>query len=1430
MLVEISWCMRFAAWYLVFGAAHELSHVFAGLMLGCWPKMSWSNLLSILLFRQVQVKTSRAWQEVAIRHAGWLASVFIAVAMCTVCDSTARCAAILTAAEACLSDLCRLERRREPSTELGSLDGWFWCGNFGLILLNGAWAATPEPMKDILQKMAEVTMVRGAQSGGVLSYVINNNIFRSTGSDHWDLLGLRARVVNQKRTCLSELLRTKLDRAERWAWLCRQKFVGSGRLYVGHTRFATSSKSTLDGAHPHQWSPPQVYDVYTGFSENRIQKNKKHMEIFVTHNGDFDFFEFAGQMHELAAVQAWLERVTWHAKPSEVDSAAIAGVLELLRVQGCFALSARYGFLFGPCWMDLDCEVPTRKCCEQVGAIMDAVLQRYLKKGLELDQLNIKRRCLYEDCRTRLETSGLKLPLKGRDLQQMVRCAIDAFFDNDLLQATRLFMARARGSFGLCITCSVDAHRQMILAAGGQSMSVAFYPRTGVVLYASEQAAVKAAVGVCAPRPAAPAADVNDDNRDLEAARVSRTRSRLNDGPAVRLDLDDLGGEICLLDWGRGLPSSASGSFAPQPVMNHSMTITLVQDCFSQKSLACRLVPIEENPLVQQLPKAVQDPVGADIADIPDAVANIQVDFWGEGRPTRATARALGEVLLSRLQRKSCGQLPATSVDILVTGCEVSLWVGEQFAADLRTCFHKLVVKSASANKILGLFGQQFPMPQTGHEIGEGWDLKDSIVLIVSHSGGTFAPLAISNLMQSMTSNIFAVTSEWDTQIGKQLRQLNDLRGRVFSTEIGLRPAEPCSLSVAATHQMLTQILIYVASKIVANRELSIAAGSKIKRIDLAELEKNNRLNVQALRAIAGSAEHHNLANELRVLGRHWAQHVLEIPRAWMLSALYIFITVVYGSAPMTSATKAGMQGRFFEEELIYLAKLLDAAIYVFLPQIMIFLIRLMQQRPLLHRMTTRTVVIGDVPWVAQTAESFLSKLMACTYSATGLIVFSANPADHMVHRMTHRVVRGTLLAVGRPDGRLTALSTAEQSVCMAVSQASSIQSLGATCESVTIGHNPHSLPLTARAVFLEDARPRYLCEHLLSHHQTKLQGGSAVSILGAFQNLAAEDAQEPAEVQHTLDHRRTRIIQQALDRQTQVEEKEQAQAVVDSLEVDEDGYVKFEECWRGFQLLRQDVCQKAVRTIFQRLESGCGGVSRADCKLIFNMQKSSLRSLVDFEQMQLRATAGPGEDTEFESECTKVYESLESVYGKSLLDHTASVAESLELAKTQNISMQLYESRIASLQRAVAFFVIFHEMAAAIADFWSFVSFGYLGYRIDRTQSIMRVATTASPVSGADVRHMLIELRVQGRLARMKVLLRTAIRNWRRRKSLRMRFERVYELGYATKQPFVKGPPQNGLLSAAAPRNSRACSQFAQTPVQPVHPELSSGVRVHDI
>jgi hypothetical protein len=138
-------------------------------------------------------------------------------------------------------------------------------------------------------------------------------------------------------------------------------------------------------------------------------------------------------------------------------------------------------------------------------------------------------------------------------------------------------MANAKGSFGLCLTCSIDAHRQVCLAARGQTISVAFFPRTGLVLYGSEQAAVKAAIGVNPPKqpvrngssgsePTAPSAMRFKSSRDVDcpaensSSKRSKTKSfehwkrdresleawRQNDyehGPAVRLDLDDLGGE-----------------------------------------------------------------------------------------------------------------------------------------------------------------------------------------------------------------------------------------------------------------------------------------------------------------------------------------------------------------------------------------------------------------------------------------------------------------------------------------------------------------------------------------------------------------------------------------------------------------------------------------------------------------------------------------------------------------------------------------------------------------------------------------------------------------------------------------------------------------------------------------------------------------------
>ena len=83
--------------------------------------------------------------------------------------------------------------------------------------------------------------------------------------------------------------------------------LARGRLYMGHTRFATSSKATLEGTHPHRWTPPQTQDVYVGWSQGRLAKERKRLELFITHNGDLDFFDVGKVTYDLGTIQSWLE-------------------------------------------------------------------------------------------------------------------------------------------------------------------------------------------------------------------------------------------------------------------------------------------------------------------------------------------------------------------------------------------------------------------------------------------------------------------------------------------------------------------------------------------------------------------------------------------------------------------------------------------------------------------------------------------------------------------------------------------------------------------------------------------------------------------------------------------------------------------------------------------------------------------------------------------------------------------------------------------------------------------------------------------------------------------------------------------------------------------------------------------------------------------
>ena len=158
-------------------------------------------------------------------------------------------------------------------------------------------------------------------------------------------------------------------------------------------------------------------------------------------------------------------------------------------------------------------------------------------------------------------------------------------------------------------------------------------------------------------------------------------------------------------------PTAASSS----PVTCASFHLLKVEGQ-QRKPFWPRVVRLHNNPLIMPLMPRVEDPVGQDLVDIPTVLQRIS-DDWDEPSESlnRITAWTFVNKLKRRMRMHARGDHDG-SLDLLITGCEVSLWLGEQFAADLHMAFPHLRVSTISANKVLGLLGQTFPVPQAGYQ------------------------------------------------------------------------------------------------------------------------------------------------------------------------------------------------------------------------------------------------------------------------------------------------------------------------------------------------------------------------------------------------------------------------------------------------------------------------------------------------------------------------------------------------------------------------------------------------------------------------------------------------------------------------------------------------------------------------------------------
>ena len=74
------------------------------------------------------------------------------------------------------------------------------------------------------------------------------------------------------------------------------------RVFAGQKCFATTSKASFDGTHPHQWSPLQRCLVY-GQKQKTPGSTSVSVENFITHNGDFDFYQINNHWYELGEMQ-----------------------------------------------------------------------------------------------------------------------------------------------------------------------------------------------------------------------------------------------------------------------------------------------------------------------------------------------------------------------------------------------------------------------------------------------------------------------------------------------------------------------------------------------------------------------------------------------------------------------------------------------------------------------------------------------------------------------------------------------------------------------------------------------------------------------------------------------------------------------------------------------------------------------------------------------------------------------------------------------------------------------------------------------------------------------------------------------------------------------------------------------------------------------
>ncbi|CAE8632749.1 unnamed protein product [Polarella glacialis] len=1131
-------------------------------------------------------------QVAVVRHAGLLFSLLLPLHMIpSEADPNSSIAwatflgSLLAAAGALLSDL--------PGGPLLGLEppaGIFCCGNWGLLVPRSSLVKNSELLPkvcwDLLNSVIDVVEMRGAQAGGLSMFL---------GNGHDKVEALVIRVVKTKRGYVADMLVQKIRRMLAW------RSLGCGRrlralpvvLIQGHTRFGTSSAPAEKETHPHRWLGDHMDTVWKREPGQPWHHSRTNVCVTITHNGDFDGWLIHDKVVPIGMLGEWLSRLFHHGNAATGDSPKMAGVMDLLVCQGRWNASVRLAFVKVvlkhveqlSAWMRLQPGSPNVAPKPSTFAAWARVFEHafasHVKENPNLEpdadfilELGMSVRDIFQDpeylqrivgSATAMEDFEEWEMLDGHVLQKFIVTACQVFFENDLLRSVCSFFQRAEGTFGVSVTCSIWPDK-VVLAAKGQPVSVAIDPARPLALWASETSALAATwPGDQGERGPAgkfrfDIADASGEAIELLMMQGSTSRSEMEG--LANSQLPGTKHSLYFTLPGSGGRGSVLGQEEPKSELYHillrgtsleSHPVPLLRNRFVKRLVHLMAAPPIKN---SKAPNGGTDIVESDLQDVPSVLSEID-DSWEDCFTMNRMSGVKFANCLGYLINQRNAKGP--DIDVLVIGIENSLWMGQQFAADLSRLFPRLNVMAMSSNWVLGML-----QPAHGHIEPMNWALPQrnfklsphAVVLACSQSGTTYPTVWAARLLSRTPDvvHIFGMSGDFDTVLARSISdgpQGGKFTGNLFSTLSGTRPAEPSTLATMAMHHTLTQLLVFVPQHLQAlgRIEQRQALGSlsnpvlqqhgpcrgsrpacELRAIEIRDLTRlvcslassSQRLVGCTIRKVPFQSK---VNQELLESGDYISAHLTEGYWAIVIAAVYVYVTVTAG-VPLVSALwvylgKPHILRDFDMQEdsgwliaIKHVLAFVDSTIYVFMGAIVATIHRGLTGRRLWTRYCARTLVIVDSTVNYKLLRAFVSKLRALAFRFTTFGVAGQNGGDHFVHEMTHLATSDIVLAVGRQDGRIANLAAAEQSTLMSVQQARFISAKRrGGVEAISVGHNPWVKPkLFAKAISLPThSRPVFLSETLLkTRHGPHAPGdvGQKVAELAQKHAVGAQEAQ----------------------------------------------------------------------------------------------------------------------------------------------------------------------------------------------------------------------------------------------------------------------------------------------------------------------------------